>query len=526
MSQKPIRILIVDDNQLNLEKLKELLHEKKYLLTTATDGRMALKMSVSQPFDLMLLDVIMPGMDGFEVCTRMRKNSLTAQIPVIFLTGKTDPESIRMGFEAGAVDYVAKPFNKIELLARVQNHIELKRSREESMIAKLAAEDALKYKSEFLANMSHEIRTPINGIIGMSEFLANTPLDSSQEEYVRIIRSSANSLLNLINDILDFSKLEAGKIDLEYLDYDLYEHIEVTVKSMFFKAEEKGLSLKRIINPDVPQFVNGDPTRLRQIILNLISNALKFTIKGGVTVRVSLHENLGDRCLIKIEVIDTGIGISPEGKQRLFRSFSQVDASTTRNYGGTGLGLVISKSLSEMMGGTINVESQEENLDEGKAGGSNFWFTVALGVSNIENINRETPNDSSGVTAESKTFKILLAEDNLVNQKVASIHLQKFGHSVDVANNGILAFEAFKTNQYDLIFMDIQMPEADGYEATRLIRDYEQMNKIDRKIPIIAMTANAMKGDKEKCIEAGMDDYISKPFTAKALQETLNKYAQ
>ncbi len=518
MSDKPIHILIVDDNQLNLEKLRELLSEKKYILSMANDGRSALKTAIKQPFDLMLLDVIMPGMNGFEVCAKMKKNEIAAQIPVIFLTGKTDTESIKKGFEAGAVDYVAKPFNKVELLARVHSHVELKRSREEAYLAKLVAEDALKYKSEFLANMSHEIRTPINGIIGMSEFLSNTKLNENQDEYVRIIRSSANSLLNLINDILDFSKLEAGKIDLEYLDFDLYEHIDDTVKSMSFKTEEKGLEIKKDIAPDVPQAINGDPTRLRQVLLNLISNAIKFTEKGNVTVKVGLDEMMGERCKIKIEVIDTGIGISNVGKQRLFKSFSQVDASTTRNYGGTGLGLVISKSLSEMMGGKISVES-----DFGK--GSNFWFTVDVGISKIENIERAKEENVDNIKLKNKNLNILLAEDNLVNQKVASIHLEKLGHHVDVAVNGIAAFEDYKAKPYDLIFMDIQMPEADGYESTRLIRNYESQNDLAIKTPIIAMTANAMKGDKEKCLAAGMDDYISKPFTAKALKETLNKYA-
>jgi len=520
MNKKPIKILIVDDNQLNIEKLKILLHEQNYRFTSENDGRTALKTAAKEPFDLMLLDVIMPGMDGFEVCYRMKKNKNTAQIPVIFLTGQTDPESIRKGFEAGAVDYVAKPFNKIELLARVRSHIELKKSREESIIARQLAEDALKYKSEFLANMSHEIRTPINGIIGMSEFLDNTKLDAKQAEFVHIIRSSANSLLSLINDILDFSKLEAGKIELEYLDFDLYEHIDDTLKSMTFKAEEKKLKLYQIIDPDVPQAINGDPTRLRQVLLNLISNALKFTENGSVTVRVSLDELMAEekKCKIKFEVIDTGIGISNHGLQLLFRSFSQVDASTTRNYGGTGLGLVISKTLSEMMGGNIGVESIPDK-------GSTFYFTIIAGISKMELVEKSRQDETFIEQIPMRNLHILLAEDNLVNQKVAGIHLSKLGHKVDVASNGLAAYQAFKANTYDLIFMDIQMPEADGFESTALIRKYEKHTTPNIKTPIIAMTANAMKGDKERCIEAGMDDYISKPFTANALKEILSKYA-
>ncbi|MCF8364161.1 MAG: response regulator [Bacteroidales bacterium] len=518
MDKKPVKLIIVDDNELNLERLRLLLNDQDYDLTTINDGRQALKLASKEYFDLMLLDVIMPGMDGFEVCSKMKKNSKTAQIPVIFLTGQTDPNSIQKGFQAGAVDYVAKPFNKTELLARVKSHLELKQSREELEIAKQAAEDALKYKSEFLANMSHEIRTPINGIIGMSEFLENTKLDQKQAEYVRIVRSSANSLLNLINDILDFSKLEAGKIELEKLDFDLYEHIQDTVKSMIFKADEKGLQLNYVIASDVPRALSGDPTRLRQVLLNLISNALKFTEKGGVTVKTTLLEKRDKESIVKFEVIDTGIGINEEGMQRLFKSFSQVDASTTRNYGGTGLGLVISKSLSEMMGGRISVESRL-NV------GSNFWFTVKMGNSDIKQVERMSIVETETEDHSMKKLNILLAEDNLVNQKVASLHLEKLGHTVKLANNGISAFEAYKSGDFDLIFMDVQMPEADGYEATGLIRNHEKQNNIAQRIPIIAMTANAMKGDKEKCINAGMDDYISKPFTAKALKETLSKYA-
>jgi len=518
MTHRHTKILIVDDTQMNIEKLKVLLADTIFQLSCANDGRSALKLALKEDFDLMLLDVIMPGMDGFEVCRRMKQNSRTAQIPVIFLTGQTDPESIRKGFEAGAVDYVAKPFNKIELLARVKNHIELKRSREELIEAKHAAEDALKYKSEFLANMSHEIRTPINGIIGMSEFLANTNLEEKQEEYLRIIRSSANSLLNLINDILDFSKFEAGKIELEKLHFDLYEHIEDTVKSMQFKAKEKNLDFRSSISRDVPKYVEGDPTRLRQILLNLISNALKFTEKGSIIINVYPEDVNDSATLIKFEITDTGIGIGAEGVDRLFKSFSQVDASTTRQYGGTGLGLVISKSLAELMGGKIGVISQP-------AKGSTFWFTALFKISKAENIEKIAQVVFNGETNKIRNLKILLAEDNLVNQKVASIHLEKLGHKVDVAANGVIAFDTYKKSNYDLVFMDIQMPEADGFEATAWIRAFEKEKGLNKGVPIVAMTANAMKGDKEKCIEAGMDDYISKPFTAIALQEILSKYA-
>jgi len=518
MKDEPFKILIVDDNQLNLEKIKAVLATKNYILFTAIDGRSALKTVAKYPFDLLLLDVIMPGMDGFEVCERMHKNEKTAQIPVIFLTAQTDSESIKKGFETGAVDYLVKPFNETELLARVQNHLELKRSREISILAKETAERALLYKSEFLANMSHEIRTPINGIIGMSEFLANTELTSRQEEYVRIIRSSANSLLNLINDILDFSKLEARKIEMEQIDFDLTEIVEDTIKSISFKTTDKGLSLTLDMDSRISQVVVGDPTRLRQIILNLLSNAVKFTEKGGINVKLDLMGRTKNTQKIKFRIIDTGIGISDEGKKKLFKSFSQVDASTTRTYGGTGLGLAISWSLVEMMGGDIGVESEIGN-------GSVFWFTVVLKKSKMERLSKKNGTDQSNMkTIKTPKLNILLAEDNMVNQKVASIHLQKMGHNVIVANNGKLAIEKFKENSYDIVLMDVQMPEMDGFESTKRIRQFEKEQKIQDKTPIIAMTANAMRGDKEKCIMAGMDDYISKPFTAESLMKILIKF--
>ncbi len=516
---EPYKILIVDDSELNLARLKNVLNRKDYLLFTASDGRSALKMAALYPFDLMLLDVVMAGMDGFEVCTRMKKNTKTAEIPVIFLTGKTDTESIKKGFEIGAVDYVAKPFNEIELLARVKNHLELKRASVEIRIAKEEAENALRTKSEFLANMSHEIRTPINGIIGMSDFLHGTELTPKQLEYVKIVRSSASSLLNLINDILDFSKLEAGRVVIEHIDFDIHELLEDTVKSIEFKCIEKGIYLKFSIDAQIPRVVNGDPTRFRQVMLNLISNAIKFTPSGGIEVKASLMNRTKNSEKVKIEIVDTGIGISPEGVNKLFKSFSQVDASTTRTYGGTGLGLAISKSLVEMMDGEIGVISEQTK-------GSNFWFTITLKKSNLQTLKIVTVQHTKRSADAKENLMVLLAEDNLVNQKVASIHLEKLGHRVDVADNGKIAYEKFISKPYDIVLMDVQMPEIDGFVSTKMIRQYEAGLHITEKIPIIAMTANAMQGDKEKCIEAGMDDYLSKPFTAESLNEILEKYSK
>ncbi len=520
MKDEPFKVLIVDDNNLNLAAIENTLKKKNYILYTATDGRTALKTANTYPFDLMLLDVVMPGMDGFEVCRRIKSNPQTSQLPVIFLTGKNDSESIRKGFELGAVDYVAKPFNEAELLARVNSHLELKRSKEELLKAISAAEYALKTKSDFLANMSHEIRTPINGIIGMSDFLSGTELSQKQNEYLRIIKSSSDSLLQLINDILDFSKIEAGRIEQENIDFDIREMLNDAVKTLYFKASEKGLNMFLNVDENLPQIVVGDPTKIRQVLLNLISNAMKFTAQGSIDVKTVLINMTKSTVKIKFDIIDTGIGITSEGIKKLFKSFSQVDASTTRTYGGTGLGLAISKRLSELMGGEIGVISEP-----GK--GSDFWFTVVLKRSYLTQIDKK-PSKIIKTTGEKKaakqSLKILLAEDNIVNQKVATLHLERLGHVVEVAEDGKEAYKKFLSGNFDIVLMDVQMPVMDGFESTRRIRKFENQQNILGKIPIIAMTANAMKGDREKCLDAGMDDYISKPFISESLHNVLNKY--
>ncbi|HRD68028.1 MAG TPA: ATP-binding protein [Candidatus Competibacter sp.] len=409
---------------------------------------------------------------------------------------------------------------------------ELKQSNEQLRCAKEEAEAASKAKGEFLATMSHEIRTPMNGVFGMTELLLNTPLKEQQRQYVTTIQHSAQSLLSIINDILDFSKIEAGRLELEQIDFDLRALLQETIEIHLESSRRKRLRLNRRLANDLPTQIRGDPNRLRQILHNLIGNAVKFTDKGGISVVVSREtswlEQNDARIGLRFEVIDTGIGIPDEAQQHIFEAFRQADGSTTRQFGGTGLGLAIARKLVRVMDGDMGVES--------KVGvGSTFWFRILV-QPGAERLAQTDPDRSSepavsanpgGTTAAKPAaqLRVLLAEDNLVNQIVARSMLGLLGYHVTVVANGSEAVMAFANSRFDIILMDCQMPCMDGYQATSTIRQQEQSLDLPR-LPIIGVTANAIVGDRERCLEAGMDDYLSKPFSLQGLRETLERALQ
>jgi signal transduction histidine kinase len=515
-----------------------------------------------RPYAMALVDIRMPpGWDGIETTIALWRAQPDLQI--VICTAYSDYSWEEMIERLGTSDKLVilrKPFDAIEVLqlanaltekwnlqqatlqyardleervkertrdleaanAALEAEIKRRTNVETDLLrAKEAAEAADRAKSTFLANMSHEIRTPMNGVIGMANLLITSDLNAEQREYVQTMSQCCDSLLTIINDILDLSKIEAGRLELEEIEFDLTTIVQLAVDLQRGAANQKSLDLSVEIDPDVPALVRGDPIRLRQVLMNLVANAVKFTPRGSVTVRVGQPRNLRGG-MLRFEVIDTGVGIAPDVQATLFQPFVQADSSTTRRYGGTGLGLAISKRIVSLMDGEIGVSSIPGH-------GSTFWFTARLEPVALmaaprapePNVDIEPMPRVAGRPPPARP--ILVAEDNPVNQKVVSLMLRNLGYSFRIVANGREALEALRVSPYALVLMDEHMPEMDGIRATREIRRASIAGQLPHNpdIPVIATTANAMPGTRERCLAAGMDDYLAKPIRADALAATI-----
>lgn len=563
-------ILVVDDEieiqRLFKQRFRKRIQAKELDFVFASNGVEAIEiLKGSNSISMVLTDIRMPEMDGLSLISRL--SELDQNLKAVVVSAYGDMQNIRMAMNYGAFDFVTKPidFEDLEItinrtLASVANLQEQQQKLEEAIIqvrslelkeialahAKEMAEASNAAKSAFLANMSHEIRTPMNGVIGMADLLATTNLTEDQRDYVQVIRDSGNALLTIINDILDFSKIESGMLKIESRSLVLEDIIRSVCELLSKQANDKSLNIHYSINPDIPNELLGDASRIRQVLINLLGNAIKFTIQGHVEISVASRLSSSDRssgngnelCELIFTVADTGIGIEYEQLNLLFQPFTQADTSISRKYGGTGLGLAISKSLVGLMGGAIWVETNGRiggnppddwtfNSESIHMRGSKFYFTLMMesvptrsSQTDINQVIQPTLSPLAQPNLPSSNFQVLIAEDNLVNQRILALFLENLGYSPKLANNGLEVLEALDQKNYDVIFMDIQMPKVDGITATRKIRqDFKQQPWI------VALTANALPEDRQLCIDAGMNDFITKPIQIEDIVNIFVRYS-
>jgi signal transduction histidine kinase len=563
--QKNTNLVLVVDDELEIQRLFKQRFRKRILskeldFVFASNGIEALEiLKETNDISMILTDIRMPKMDGLSFISKLIE--IDQNIKAVVVSAYGDMQNIRMAMNCGAFDFVTKPIDFEDLEITIDrtfafvSHLREQQQQLDETIAQVRAlelkeialahdkefaEAANRAKSAFLANMSHEIRTPMNGVIGMTDLLSTTNLTEKQRDYVQIIRDSGDSLLTIINDVLDFSKIESGMLKIESQSLVLEDVIGAVCELLSKQASDKGLSIQYSIHPDIPHDLLGDATRIRQVLINLLGNAIKFTLQGHIAIAIEprLIENRNNLCELIFRIEDTGIGIESNQLNLLFQAFTQADSSISRKYGGTGLGLAISNRLVELMGGTIWVESLGQiggippdnwifKPETIHTLGSVFYFTLTLGTvpieapsSSISSHQAIQPILSPVAQASTPTsLQVLIAEDNLINQKVLQLFLETLGYSPTIANNGLEALEATQRQAYDVIFMDMQMPKMDGITATRQIRQDGSQQPW-----IVALTANALPEDRQLCFDAGMNEFITKPIQIEDIANIFAKY--
>lgn len=515
------KILVVDDEldveSLFMQKFRRRIRQGDLELTFAHNGVQALdKLEADPSISMMFTDINMPEMDGLTLLEKIRDRQLGTRVVVMSAYG--DMGNIRTAMNRGAFDFVTKPVDMADLeltmdktLKDVEQQLQGEKAIVDLKVAETArdqAEKSKKFKEQFLANMSHEIRTPMNAVVGMTNLLLKTETNEQQNKYLNAIKQSADNLLVIINDILDLSKIEAGHLSFEKTEFSVDELLDGAINTISFKADEKNLKVVKDVAADIPPVLLGDPARLNQILINLAGNAVKFTEEGDITIKAELLEHTPTKANVKFSVIDTGIGIPEDRVDSVFESFSQAEDSTYRKFGGTGLGLTISKELVERQGGQIGLSS--------KVGiGTTFFFDITFEIGSTDALNKQNAQELAVIPG----LKILLAEDNEFNQMVAEDTLKSMlpDLELEIVGDGKQAVDRVNEQKFDLVLMDLHMPVMDGLEASRTIRTLA--NNADT--PIVAMTASATEDAIDDCYKNGMNGYISKPFVPEELQHTI-----